>query len=74
MATASPATLLIPNTSGPVSYTHLGCDEAVDRQSHLMTEESGCDVAEVAARYADNQLVGETLLLHAGIGLSLIHI
>ena len=37
-----------------------------------MTEESGCDVAEVAARHADNQLVSETLLLHAGIGIEII--
>ena len=37
-----------------------------------MTEESGCDVAEVAARHADDQLVGEALLLHAGIGVEII--
>ena len=37
-----------------------------------MTEESGCDVTEVTARHTDYQLVGQTLLLHAGVGIEIV--
>ena len=37
-----------------------------------MTEESGCDVTEVTARHTDYQLVGQTLLLHAGVGVEIV--
>ena len=44
----------------------------MDGQSHLMTEESGCDVAEVSAGHADHQLVCQSLLLHACIGVEVV--
>ena len=44
----------------------------MDWQAHLMTEESGCDVTEVTARYADDQLVCQALLLHAGVCVEIV--
>ena len=37
-----------------------------------MAEESGCDVTEVTARYADDQLVCQALLLHAGVCIEIV--
>ena len=44
----------------------------MDWQAHLMAEESGCDVTEVTARHADDQLVSQALLLHAGVCIEIV--
>ncbi len=65
--TCQSAVLFVEDVVGVV-----GCDEAIDWQSHLMTEESGCDVTEVTARYTDDQLVSQALLLHAGVCIEIV--
>ena len=37
-----------------------------------MAEETGCDVTEVTARHTDYQLVGQALLLHAGVCIEIV--
>ena len=50
----------------------VGCDEAVDRQAHLVTEQTGCDITEVSAWYTDYQLVCQSFLLHTCIGIEIV--